>query len=171
MKRVMLRTFLCASPLMLLFGLGVYSAERRPGNEIRIYTNDFEEMLPIIARVNRRLAPEGLIVTVTDTAASADVQVMLVDGIAGAPNTAGVARAYEGQIEIVRRKYADGNTLIHELLHCAGVSHEPDDPSSVMYPASMAWQQLKPHHVEALRRLAGITAFERIVAQCRLLLF
>ena len=43
-------------PLMLLFWIGVYSAERRTGNDIRIYATDDEEIRPVVASVNRRLA-------------------------------------------------------------------------------------------------------------------
>lgn len=159
--------FLCASLLICLIGIGVYSEERRPGNEIRIYAMG-GDILPVVASLNRRLGSEGLAFTIVDAAEAADVQVTFVEVVAGDPSFAGASSAFYGRIQIERGREADGDLLLHEMLHCVGVDHE-DDPTSLMYSKTGAGQQLKPHHVEELRRLAGITTFERIVAHYQLI--
>src|SRR5262249_61658938 len=123
---------------------------------------------PIVASLNHRLGSEGLAFTTVDAADEADVRVKFVDVVAGEPRYAGASSAFHGWIEIERGREADGDVLLHEMLHCVGVDHE-DDPTSLMYPNTGAGQQLKPHHVEELRRLAGITTFGRIIAQLRLI--
>jgi hypothetical protein len=163
----MKRLFLCASPLIFLMGIGVYSEEPRPGNEIRIYAMGGDIHL-IVASLNRRLGSEGLAFTIVDAAEAADVQVTFVDVVAGEPRYAGASSTYYGRIEIERGRGDDDDILLHEMLHCVGVDHE-DDPTSLMNPNTGAGQQLKPHHVEELRRLAGITTFGRISALFRLI--
>lgn len=60
-------------------------------------------------------------------------------------------------------------SFMHEALHLAGLGHEPHDRASVMWTHAMndpaVTRQLRPHHVEALRRLAGITPAGRVAAQ------
>jgi len=159
--------FLCASLWIFLIGIGAYSEEGRLGNEIRIYAMG-GDIRPMVASLNRRLGSEGLALTIVDAAEAADVQVTFVDVVAGEPGYAGASSAFYGQIEIERGREADGDVLLHEMLHCVGVDHE-DDPTSLMYPNTGAGQLLKPHHVEELRRLAGITTFGRIIALLRLI--
>lgn len=59
-------------------------------------------------------------------------------------------------------------TLLHEMLHCAGVGHD-DDPRSVMYKYAVQGEheirRLNALHIEALRRLAGISSMGRVGAQ------
>lgn len=60
-------------------------------------------------------------------------------------------------------------SFMHEMLHLGGLGHEPHDRTSVMFTHAAAdpaeTRQLHPHHVEALRRLAGITPLGRVGAQ------
>jgi hypothetical protein len=161
----MKRLFLCAIPFALLIGIGAYNAEPS-GSEIRIYSTD-ADIHPVVARLNRRLAREGLTILVVDVANDADVRVKFVDVAAGDPTNGGASWPYDGRIEIARDDNEDlATTLLHEMLHCAGVGHEYD-PTSVMYRESGARRQLRPHHVSALRRLPGITTPGRFIAQLR----
>jgi len=54
----MKRLFLCASPLIFLMGISVYSEEPRPGNEIRIYAIVTEALCSDCLRV-RPAHPEN----------------------------------------------------------------------------------------------------------------
>lgn len=60
-------------------------------------------------------------------------------------------------------------SFMHEALHLAGLGHEPHDRASVMWTHAMndpaVTRQLRSHHVEALRGLAGITPVGRVAAQ------
>src|SRR5262245_16915610 len=159
--------FLCASLWIFLIGIGAYSEEGRLRNEIRIYAMG-GDIRPIVASLNHRLGSEGLALTIVDAADEADVQVKFVDVVAGEPRYAGAASAFYGGVEVERGGGGGGGVLVHRMVHLVGVEPE-DDPTSLMYPNTGAEQQLKPHHVEELRRLAGITTFGRIIAQLRLI--
>lgn len=85
---------------------------------------------------------------------------------------AGAAYVLVGEIEL--SQHSDIRvSFMHEILHCAGIGHEPNDRTSVMFthasrdPAET--RQLHPHHLNALRRLAGISPIGRIRSQIEVL--
>lgn len=82
-------------------------------------------------------------------------------------DAAGSAVALTGTIKLA--PHADINvSFMHEILHIAGVPHEPDDRENVMFThvsSPFAVRQLRAHHVEALRRLAGVTPLGRLGRQ------
>jgi hypothetical protein len=46
--------------------------------------------------------------------------------------------------------------ITHEILHTLGIGHDHDDNRSVMAEMAVANQQIRPHHVAHIRRLAGL---------------
>lgn len=79
----------------------------------------------------------------------------------------GSAVAMTGTVRLA--PHADINvSFMHEILHIAGVDHEPDDRESVMFThvsSPSAVRQLRAHHVEALRQLAGVTPLGRVIRE------
>jgi hypothetical protein len=97
----------------------------------------------------------------------ADISVEFRENI-GDPTADAVSHAYRGHIAIANSAPTSALTAIltHELLHCAGESHD-EDPTSVMYPKTRSQVKLQESQIRDLRRLSGITWPERLVAQCR----
>lgn len=150
--------------LILFAAAHVFSTPKTDG-PIRIYATG-GDIRPKVAILNYRLAAAGLEFAAADTAEEADIQVTFVEAIAGKSRAVGTSHPFSGYIEIVRGADAEGAILLHEMLHCAGLGHE-DDPSSVMHADTRKWQQVRPEHIEALRRLPGMTGFGRFVAQIK----
>jgi hypothetical protein len=116
-----------------------------------------------LAMVNAALVRDGLRLELVDKPELADVRVSFVEVPSQNPEREGAAWPWLGRIEIVPN--ASYLTLLHEILHCAGVAHE-DDQLSVMYRhASFGACVIKPAHIRALRKLPGITRFGRLIAQ------
>jgi hypothetical protein len=103
-----------------------------------------------------------------DQESDSDVSIEFRDDI-GDPKSDARAYPYRGHVCIANSAPADslGVIVLHELLHCAGVAHEPEDPSSIMYLHSQPYGQLKDWHIRNLKRLAGMTKPERVIAQVR----
>lgn len=156
--------FCCTISLVIV----VMAYAGRTGDEIKIYSTG-RNIRPVVEHINFLVASESLTFRIVDAESDADVSIKFQDDI-GDSNADGVSYAYRGQIYIANSVPDDHVhvVLIHEILHCAGVGHEPEDPSSVMYTHSQRQGQLKKWHLRYLRRLAGITVPERIVAQIRL---
>lgn len=122
---------------------------------------DAEEIGALVSYSNQWLAATDVRFTLASD--SCDVTMKMVSGNAGGVERAeGVAYTIFGEIELQRGGHP--SSLMHEVLHCAGVPHE-NDPTSIMWRYSGGPSELRMHHVEALRRLAGITPFGRIRAQ------
>jgi hypothetical protein len=141
-----------------------------PDCEIKIYATG-GNVRPLISHINHRLASDGLRLELVPTPEIADVRVSIVKvpgghlKYDGRPECEGTCLPWLGRIQIAPN--ASAMTLLHEILHCAGIAHE-DDPLSVMYPtSSYAAFRIKPEHIKALRKLPGITTFGRLIAQIR----
>lgn len=141
----------------------------RDGNEVKLYVKG-QDIRPVVTYLNGLLRPAALTLRIVDVESDADVSVEFRDNI-GAPDAVGTANAALGQIYLLNSIPGDHiyTVLLHELLHCAGLGHEPDDQSSVLYTHSRRQGQLKKRHQRELRRLAGITAPERIIAHVRMM--
>lgn len=163
----MKRLYICCYAILPIIIIGVYAG--RTGDVIKIYLIG-RDIRPIVNHLNVLVASESLKFQIVDEESDADVSIRFQDDI-GDPNAVGISYALFGQIYILNSLPTDQVyvVLIHEILHCAGVGHEPKDPSSVMYTHSQRQGKLKKWHMRYLRRLAGITFPERIVAQIRLL--
>lgn len=164
MKRTLLITI-----LLLVVFTALASADSN-GNTIRIYAEggDFSE---IVAFANIKIEPQGLSIVIVDVPEDADIKVALVNSLPGR-TTGAISHAYNGEIEMKPEVFPaiGGDTLLHEMGHCAGLGHE-SDPRSVMYESTgFGSQQLKTRHVEALRRLSGITPLGRWIAQVKVLI-
>jgi len=142
----------------------------RTGDEIKIYATG-RDIQSIVEDVNSQIAPKSLTLRIVDEESDADVDVTFQDDI-GNPVADAVSYTYRGHIYIANSAPSDALSfiLLHELLHCAGVDHEPNDPTSIMFTHTRTHGQLKEWHLRNLRRLAGVTAPERFVAQLRVLL-
>jgi hypothetical protein len=161
------RFYIYCSAILPIIVVVAYAG--RAGDEIKFYITG-RNIRPVIEHLNFLVASESLKFRIVDVESDADVSIKFQDDI-GDPNAVGVSYALFGQIYIVNSLPADQVyvVLIHEILHCAGVGHESEDPSSVMYTHSQRQGQLKKWHMRYLRRLAGITFPERFVAQIRML--
>jgi hypothetical protein len=138
--------------------LVVYSVIPRsfvPG-VIRIACDD-SRMPGIAAHLSYLLQTEGVAFQAVPRNEPGDVTIDFVESMGmRAAGGAGIA----GDIVIVDSTSPDELYLItiHEILHTAGVPHEPNDQSSVMHTHSKPYGRLKRNHVEALRTLPGTTA-------------
>ena len=157
-----MRCLILLSLLLLQSECEPPAAERTGGYTVRICSQD--DIDDLIDYSNQWLAQTDVRFIRSTSACDATVE-LKTPRRAGA---AGVARVLVGEVEL--SQHSDIRvSFMHEILHCAGVGHEPDDRTSVMFthvsrdPA--ATRQLHPHHVEALRRLAGITPLGRVGAQ------
>jgi hypothetical protein len=165
--------FICAISLIL----PSLAYAGRTGDEIKIYATGrdmqsiVEDVNSRIADANSQIAPEPLTVRVVDKESDADVSITFQEDI-GNPGADAVSYTYRGHIYIANSAPADALSfiLLHELSHCAGVDHEPDDPTSIMFTHTHKHGQLKEWHIRNLRRLAGVTGPERVIAQLRVLL-
>jgi hypothetical protein len=164
MKR--LGVYICAI-LLIIPPLG-YAG--RAGDEIKIYATG-RDIQPIIEDVNSQIAHKSLTLRIVDEESDADVDVTFQEDI-GNSDADAVSYTYRGHIYIANSAPTDSLNfiLLHELLHCAGVNHEPNDPTSIMFTHTRAHGRLKEEHIRYLRRLAGLTFPERIIAQLRVLL-
>jgi hypothetical protein len=158
----MRKLLLIAIAALTLFITAHVFGAPKSGGPIRIYATG-GDIRPKVAILNYRLAEAGLEFAAADTAEEADVQVTFVDGPADRLGWVGRATPLSGRIELVRGQDAEAAVLLHEMLHCAGLSHE-DDPSSVMSATTERWQEVRPEHIEALRRLRGMTWAGRFAA-------
>jgi hypothetical protein len=142
----------------------------RPGDEIKVYSTG-RNIRPVIDHLNSLVASESLRIRIVDVESDSDVSIKFEDDL-GYSNAVGLAYPFCGKIYITNLVPPDQIyvVLMHEILHCAGVGHEPEDPSSIMYTHSQRQGQLKKWHTQYLRRLAGITIPGRIVAQIRAML-
>src|SRR5262249_31445486 len=120
---------------------------------------------------NGQIASVGLKFRMVDTESEADVRVEFREDVGDTDDYA-VSYAYRGHVDVSTKapyQYL-GPTVLHEILHCAGSAHEPDDHDSIMFPHAKTTVRLKAEHIRNLRRLAGITAPERFLAQIRAVL-
>lgn|SRR5262245_23268085 len=155
--------------LIIAIALCIFTAlasANSSGSEIKVYSAD-REIHQIVELANERLTEVGITLLFVDAIEDADVTVSIVDKLSD-PTAAAISHAYSGEIQILRDVQGmTADVLLHELLHCAGLDHE-DDPKSMMYgKTGLGRQELKPHHIAALRKLSGITAVGRWVAQVR----
>ncbi len=161
MKRFFI--FLCAISLIVT----VLIHAGRTGNEIRIYSNG-RDIQSIIENLNFAVDADSLRFREVGRESDADLSVAFVDDI-GDPQGHARSHALSGQIEIAN--YAPANSLsvilLHEILHCAGSGHEPNDPSSIMYIYSQSQALIHERHIRDLQRLSGITGPERLIAHLR----
>src|SRR5262249_15065862 len=114
--------------------IAIYSA--RSGDEINIYSTG-RNIRPVVEHLNFLVASESLKFRIVDKEAYPDVSVNFQDDI-GDSSALGISYPLIGRIYVANSVPADQVyvVLIHEFLHCAGVSHEPEDPTSVMYTHS-----------------------------------
>jgi len=140
----------------------------RQGDAIKIYSTG-RDIQSVVENLNYAVASDSISFKVVDTESDADVSVAFLNDI-GNPRADAVSYAYRGQIDIANSAPDDslGVILLHEILHCAGVGHEPDNPSSIMYVHTHKHGQLNPEQIRDLKRLSGIKAPERLIAQFRL---
>lgn len=159
--------FCCISTLLFT----IYAYETRRGNEVKVYSNG-QNIQPLIDQINFQLAPESLSLMVVDQESDSDVSVEFRDDI-GDSNSDAKAYPFQGHVYIANSAPPDSlcGIFLHELLHCAGVAHEPEDPSSIMYLYSQPHGQLKEGHIRNLRRLSGMTKPERAIAEFRTLFY
>ena len=155
--------YCCALGLIII---AVYTV--RAGDEIKIYATG-RNIGPVVEHLNSLVAAQSLKFRIVEEESDADISVNFQDDI-GDSSALGISYPLIGRIYVANSVPADQVyvVLIHEFLHCAGVSHEPEDPTSVMYTHSQRQGQLKKWHARYLKRLVGITTPERIVAQLRL---
>lgn len=142
----------------------------RSGNEIKIYAAD-RDLRTVIDQMNYMVPQESITFRLVQNEDEADARIRFQDDL-GAPNAAAVSFAYSGQIYISNFAPVDSlhKILFHEILHCAGVGHESEDEASIMYAYLQRADHIQTQHLRNLRRLSGITAPERLVAQIRVLL-
>lgn len=145
--------------------LDVTGSSAPKGNEIKLYAVG-RDIRSTVKLFNLQLAGESLLFRIVEVESEADISIRFQDDV-GHPGAAGASYAYSGRVYIANSLPSEevDVTLMHEILHCAGVDHEPEDATSVMYTHSMRQGRLKNEHVRALRRLPGITYPERIMIQ------
>jgi hypothetical protein len=160
----MKRLFICVT-VVLILTIGAYAS--REGDTIKIHVTGRDPQ-PLINDFNSQFGDQSLRLEMVESESDADVSVSFQDDI-GDPGADAVSYAYRGHIDIANSapNAALTKILVHELLHCAGVNHEPEDPSSVMYTHTNSQGRVKGSHIRNLRRLSGITTPERIIAQVR----
>lgn len=158
------RLFICIS-IILILTIGAYAS--REGDTINIHVSG-RDPRSLIRDFNSQFADQSLRLELVESESDADVSVSFQDRI-GNPDADAVSYCYRGHIDIANSAPDEAlpNILVHELLHCSGAGHEPEDPSSVMYTHTNSQGQVKESHIRDLRRLPGITAPERIIAQVR----
>ncbi len=141
----------------------------RKGEEVSIYSTG-RDIRSVVDDLNYAVASESLRFRIVDRESDADVSVAFLNDI-GNPQADAVSYAYRGKIDIANSAPQDslGVILLHEILHCAGVGHDKDNPSSIMYIHTQNYGQLNEWQVRDLKRLSGITGPERAIAQIRLL--
>jgi hypothetical protein len=164
------QTTAIAIALMILTGSTAMFAMRN-GNTIRVHCAGCD-ISAQLGHLNSLLAPANVRLEASE-AGAADVTISLVSADQmpkpGTPNAvaAGAANPLTGHIDI-DSYYANSQygyvVILHEIIHCAGVGHEPEDPSSLMHTEAHVFGELKQHHIRALRRLSGITPPERVAA-------
>ncbi|HEY7307232.1 MAG TPA: hypothetical protein VH601_24120 [Bryobacteraceae bacterium] len=160
----MKRLLICS---IVVLGLTIGAYASRAGDTIKIFVIG-RDARSLISDFNAHLGDQSLRLEIVESESDADVSVMFQDDI-GNPNADAVSHAYRGHIAIANSAPEAALTLIlaHELLHCAGAGHEPEDTSSVMYVQTRTHGQLTESQIRDLRRLSGITWPERIIAQVR----
>lgn len=121
---------------------------------------DAEDIRQLIDYDNGWLTPTDVRFTLTSSPCDVTVEF----GGIRIRDAAAVSFVWRGTVKLRRGFPNNYINLMHEILHCAGMPHE-DDPTSVMYLYEGGPSELRQHHVEALRRLAGITPLGRIGRQ------
>lgn len=144
-----------AGGIVLIYS--VIPGEYTPG-VIRIACDD-PRMPAIASHLSGLLQGEGIALSVVPLNAPAEVSIEFVADM-------GIAQGGTAFGYIRIRDDTPMNVLylvtLHEILHDAGVSHEPNDLTSIMHTHAKTHGQLKPAHVEALRKLPGITPIGRV---------
>lgn len=160
------------SPIVLLGGMilmiTLLAYLNRSGNQIAVHFQG-REIQPIIEKINSKFAADAINFLAVDNEAQADVSITFQDDI-GIPNADAISYTFCGKIFIANSAPEDClvNIIIHEILHCAGIGHETDDPSSVMYLYSQPNGQVSLWQKREIKRLAGISGPERLIAQIRI---
>src|SRR5262249_55089394 len=115
---------LCITSLIIM----ILGYANRTGDSIKIYSTG-RDIRSIVEDMNLAVASESLTFQIVDKESDADVSVAFRNDIGNSWADA-VSYAYRGQIDISNSVPEDslGVILLHEILHCSGVGHEPDNP-------------------------------------------
>lgn len=149
----------------------------RSGDTIRVHC-DGCNLSTQLNHLNSLLEPANVRLVDADQG-SADVTVSVIPDSqmpAARPGyaVAGAANPLTGHIDLasstVDAEYGYV-AILHEILHCAGIGHEPNDSTSLMHNHAHTYGQLYPRHIKGLRRLSGITPIERLAAAVSLLIY
>lgn len=164
--KAVMNTRITAIAIALLIGLSVGLYRFNEGDTIRVHCNNCN-IDPHLNHLSELLASANIkLISADKLAADVDISIVPTDQMPGA-DVAGSASPLTGHIDL-NQNYINTQEsyviVLHEILHCAGVGHEPDDPSSLMHTHAHTFGQMRERHIKSLRRLSGITKIGRIGA-------